>query len=388
MLSHTIIHGFTVLIVLGRSEGKFLQGRTECPEGYVLWPVDMTCHRPFSQGPCLPYQQLIADQEGTFCKNIQASPSDGAWSIGSIFGRSALPEIKEKLVGWRLPTNESEAEDNELDCLSKGQVFWPEDQQCYDLLSAGPCGSEQWLVLEKDPEDSSDDDQHVQHRVVCKQRACPCDAARPEFCEVEMREGSCKCRVALAAAQDGVCDAGEQLLLDPYGFGVCGCIVSPPHSTWPADGKCYPLYTQGPCAKGYQLSKSPSTLEPSCRPAICGNERSVLWEDGECYPLGEQGPCENVEVLTIDEETLEPKCHLLQSKVKRLFDAIPGGYIQKGPVSVSMKAHNCILDRRGKCKNSFRSYSSISRKRKNKLYIRRRKSSRNYINWLKQFKQR
>ena len=44
--------------------------------------------------------------------------------------------------------------------------------------------------------------------------------------------------------QDGICEVGEQLLLDPYGFGVCGCISSPPHIPWPQDGKCYPLYTQ------------------------------------------------------------------------------------------------------------------------------------------------
>jgi len=383
-MTNIFLHIFSVVGVFSITDGAYLQGRTECPEGYVLWPVDSTCHRPFSQGPCLPYQQLIADQEGPFCKNIQEhQPSDGAWSLGSILGRNFIPQIKTKL-GWRLPSNETEAGDKELRCLAQGQVFWPEDQQCYDLLSAGPCDSEEWLVLQVEESDGSAD---PHHRVVCKLRNCPCDAARPEFCEVEMREGPCRCRVALAAAQEGVCESGEQLLLDPYGFGVCGCLVTPPHSTWPADGKCYPLYTQGPCAKGYQLSKSPSTLEPSCRPALCNNEQSVLWEDGECYALGEQGPCQQVEVLTIDEETLKPKCHLLQSKVKRLFDAIPGGFIRKGPVSVSLKARNCILDRRGKCKNSFRSNISVSRKRKNKLYVRRR-SSRSYINWLKQFKAR
>ena len=56
----------------------------------------------------------------------------------------------------------------ELDCLSQSRVYWPEDKQCYDLLSAGPCSryhffifififlllfsdcfSGEWLVLEK-----------------------------------------------------------------------------------------------------------------------------------------------------------------------------------------------------------------------------------------------
>ena len=55
--------------------------------------------------------------------------------------------------------------------------------------------------------------------------------------QVEVDSGPCRCRVALAAAQDGICEAGEQLVVTPYGKSVCGCITSPPHATWPADGK-------------------------------------------------------------------------------------------------------------------------------------------------------
>merc|ERR1712107_484391 len=137
---------------------------------------------------------------------------------------------------------------------------------------------------------------------------------------------------------------------------------------------------------GYQFSMSPSTLEPSCRPAICNKQNSVLWEDGECYTLGEQGPCGEVELLTINEQNFEPHCQFEPSKVKRVFDMLPGGFIKNGPVSFNLKAKNCVLDRRGKCKNSFRSDANqISRKSGNRLYIRRR-SSRSYMRWLKQFK--
>jgi hypothetical protein len=356
-------------------DSKTLSGRTDCPEGYVLWPVDSTCHRPFSQGPCAPYQQLINHPEVPFCRNIKEAPRpDGAWSLGSVY--LPLTHVPEKQSGWRIPLNESGLEGRELDCLSKDRVYWPEDRQCYDLLSAGPCSRGEWLVLEKDGDENS---------VMCKERVCPCDSVHPEFCEVEVKGSSCRCQVAMAAAQDGLCEPGEQLLLDPFGFGVCGCITSPPHATWPYDGKCYPLYTQGPCDPGYQLSMSPSRLEPSCRPAVCGDERSVMWEDGSCYPLGERGPCRDIEVLSIDEEHLTPYCKLEESKIKRVYDMLPGGFIKDGPISINLKAKNCQLNYLGKCKNAFISSRQISRKSRNKLYVRQR-ASRSYLGWLRSFR--
>ena len=53
--------------------------------------------------------------------------------------------------------------------------------------------------------------------VVCRERLCPCLASTPDLCEVEVETGDCRCRVALAAAQEGLCDAGEQLLVSPTG---------------------------------------------------------------------------------------------------------------------------------------------------------------------------
>jgi len=361
-----------VLFFFGFIDAKYL--RTQCSEGYLSWDVDGTCHQPNSQGPC-SYDLVLVDHNN--CANIEDSSSDGndiddgVWSLGSIFHTKLV-----KKKGWLVPGNETYLDEDELNCLAAGQVYWPKDGQCYDLLSAGPCSRGEWLVLEADGRDD---------RVVCKTRTCPCDSVHPEYCEVEVRDGDCQCKVAMAAAQDGLCDVGEQLLLDPYGFGVCGCISSPPHITWPVDGKCYPLSTQGPCNETFQLAMSSTFGEPFCKPALCENERSVMWNDGACYDLGTRGPCDEIELLSIDEESLEPRCIVEESRVKRMFDTLPGGFIRDGPVSISLKARNCLLDRRGKCKNSFRS-QNVSKKSSNKLRVRRR-SSRSYINFLKQFRQ-
>ena len=106
--------------------------------------------------------------------------------------------------------------------------------------------------------------------------------------QVEVENSSCQCRVALAAAQDGLCDPGEQLLVTPYGLGVCGCIVDPPHTPWQEDGKCYPVHSRGPCHQGFILKLSFSGNKPACQPALCG-EGQVFYEVGtnRCfYELG------------------------------------------------------------------------------------------------------
>ena len=66
---------FPICILLMLSSTNQIQssripGRTDCSEGYILWPIDSTCHRPFYQGPCGPNQVLIDHQQGPYCQFI------------------------------------------------------------------------------------------------------------------------------------------------------------------------------------------------------------------------------------------------------------------------------------------------------------------------------
>merc|ERR1719242_2154167 len=236
-----------VLLVLSVSLAacSVLPGRMECPEGYTLLPHNSTCNRQISVGP--------------------ADPA----SVKVIF-----PE-----VAWRLPVGGDPLTVKESECLSSGQIYWPASGGggCHHLLSQGPCEEGHWLVLRGEA-------------VVCRERLCPCLASMPDLCEVEVETGDCRCRVALAAAQEGLCDAGEQLLVSPTGVGVCGCVQSPPHMVWPGDGRCHALHSRGPCSQHFVLTVSlDSGLDsglpvPVCSPALCGEDR-VIWQDGECYDL-------------------------------------------------------------------------------------------------------
>jgi len=376
-----------------------IPGRTHCPEGYILWPVDSTCH----QGPCGDNQVLRDHQQGPYCdyiednndndndnndteteevkENVEYNPDKevSAWSLGTVIDHPpGAVKVIHPQPSWSLPQPDS-VPPSAGACLAKEQVWWPDDRQCYHLLSQGPCGAREWLVLDRED------------RVVCRHRVCPCDQDRPELCEVYVPDHPCQCIVSLAAAQDGVCDPGEQLLVTPYGDGVCGCIVDPPHTVWPQDGLCYPVHSRGPCDQGFILRISQDSQEPACLPALCG-EGQVLYQDGECYQLGTMGPCPPLHILTLEQDTLEHGCVLNTSKVKRVYDIIPKnrGLVLDGPLSRNMKVGNCRLDSRGKCRKSFfvkekRWGKNLSRDRNVKLYVKKR-SPKKYLNWLKSFR--
>jgi len=357
----------------------------QCQSGFILWPIDALCYKLYTQGPCLEDHVLITSLSGPRCANFEDEEEDDKqeekpteviskstdWSLGFILSNSSS-ENKAK-DRWNLPEDTtSNLSDAELSCLSKEQVYWPGDGRCYPLLSQGPCNATSWLVLSRSSEGIG---------VVCRHRPCPCDPAATELCEVELEEGPCQCKVAMAAAQDGLCDVGEQLLVNPFGFGECGCITNPPHTSWPGDGRCYPVYSQGPCEVGFILTISASSLEPSCQPGLCP-EGKVEY-GGECHHLGYQGPCQELEILTLDSDTLEPRCELNKSKVKRVYDIIPKnkGYITNGPLLNTFKIKDCKRDSNGRCRRKF----FVKKKAQNNFYVKQR-SPRKYLNWLKSFR--
>ena len=59
-----------MLSSINQIQSSRIPGRTDCSEGYILWPIDSTCHRPFYQGPCGPNQVLIDHQQGPYCEFI------------------------------------------------------------------------------------------------------------------------------------------------------------------------------------------------------------------------------------------------------------------------------------------------------------------------------
>jgi hypothetical protein len=379
-------HAVFILVIFFKSLNAVPVKNEKCESGFLLWPTDSKCYKLYTKGPCLEVEVLVTSFSGPICATFEDEekeeeeeterpteiiPKSTGWSLGSLLSSQANEsQISER---WDLPVDDSTAlTAGEESCLSKEQVYWPDDKLCYSLLTQGPCQAKEWLVLSRS-------NNGVQ--VVCAHRPCPCDPAATELCEVELEDGPCQCKVALAAAQDGLCDIGEQLLVNPFGFGECGCVTSPPHTSWPGDGRCYPVYSQGPCEQGFILTISDSSLEPTCQPSLCP-EGKVLYA-GDCHYLGYQGACQELEILTLDSDTLEPSCVLNTSKVKRVYDIIPKnkGFITNGPLLNTFKVRDCKRDSNGKCRRKF----FVKKKSQTKLYVKQR-SPRKYLNWLKSFR--
>jgi len=138
------------------------QGQGGCTDG-LFWPEDQGCYTPGEQGPC-PQGQVIDIVEGR-------------------------PGCREQLTcqGDKVPFKGS----------------------CYQLASTGPCAQGEWLVLAGVEEGVAS--------FQCQKRKCAED-------EVYWAP-SCSCLApqTIRAKEVSPCGEGGQLLISPYGEGMCGC---------------------------------------------------------------------------------------------------------------------------------------------------------------------
>ena len=126
------------------------------------------------------------------------------------------------------------------------------------------------------------------------------------------------------------CARGEQLYLDIFGQGVCGC--RPGHGFWPGDGGdgegCYQLGGRGPC----QAGEAVFSLHPDTGLASCIKE-------------------DNTTISSNNTETTGST----KTSIERVFDIIPAGggnSVQHGTGGGAVKVtqESCVLDARGKCR--------------------------------------
>jgi len=174
------------------------------------------------------------------------------------------------------------------------------DGKCYQLASTGPCMEGSWLVL-----DSIADGQ--QPIMKCKNKKCNDGIWWPKTCSCIKEPVLLKAQhIHLSNKQNLVnpCDEDEQILVDPYGDGVCGC-----------------------------------------------KDNFVRDAAGKCYELGKQGPCQDYEVFSMEDGlTL---CIDSANISNRIFDLIP---MNEDPSSRSglregkVSRTNCHIDEMGKCR--------------------------------------
>jgi len=167
--------------------------------GEIFWEEDQQCHKIGERGPCQEGEVFsIVGQKGPFCK-----------LTSKVTNRKSAPSIETKNI-VEFEDNQIKIENN-VTCQGD-RVKWT-DGECYQLASTGPCEGNQWFVL-----DSIKDGQPV---AKCKERKC-------EEGSVWLT-GSCSCAL-LKIEESNVkpksglkprCKEGEQLVVSPYGDGVC-----------------------------------------------------------------------------------------------------------------------------------------------------------------------
>jgi len=89
---------------------------------------------------------------------------------------------------------------------------------------------------------------------------------------------------------------------------VCQCPQSLPLHWNPTD-RCYARYSRGPCDVNQYLDVHSVTEQPVCRVSERCEPGRIFWPpDGECHQLYTQGPCHKGDLLIVNPLTTEPYC--------------------------------------------------------------------------------
>eukprot|EP00092_Neocalanus_flemingeri_P008052 GFUD01008690.1.p1 GENE.GFUD01008690.1~~GFUD01008690.1.p1 ORF type:complete len:1006 (-),score=224.49 GFUD01008690.1:142-3159(-) len=217
----------------------------------------------------------------------------GRIDIGNTDGEE-MPNNIQDLINW-FETFEKQLDTCESPITCKDETFLWEDGNCYPLATTGPCGEGKWFVL-----DSIVDGVPV---IKCKAQKCPGGIWWSETCSC-FRISSLKIEDAVAVPT-GPCKPNEDILINPYGEGVCACKDMFIRHT---DGECYKVGSDGPCAEN----------------------KTYIWD-------GSQGICEGGDVQ------------------KRIFDVIPANNPAERSVANIGRAtrQNCNADELGKCRKTL-----------------------------------
>jgi len=192
------------------------------------------------------------------------------------------------LIGW-FGTFEKQPDTCEVTSVCEGDMILWEDGNCYHLATSGPCENGKWLVLDSITDGVAS--------IKCKEPKCSEGIWFSEFC-------SCFTGDAIDE-QRGPCGQNEDILINPYGEGVCSC---KDRFIRHVDGLCYEIGSDGPCAE---------------------NE-TFTWS-------GSQGVCESSDLK------------------KRLFDLIPANSPSErsGAGIGRTTRQNCHIDELGKCRKTL-----------------------------------
>ncbi|XP_030747278.1 uncharacterized protein LOC115875873 isoform X2 [Sitophilus oryzae] len=179
-------------------------------------------------------------------------------------------------------------------------LFWPPDKKCYKIFKVGyPCPD----GMELSPATSRNG------KELYAECRCPPGQA------FSIEEGKCfqlftpgPCQQGSYFGSDG--EYKNNVTTSIQRLGSCKQIATCPdvHSIfWIKDGKCYQKLTKGPCAKGQLLTMTTGNKLPVCACDKRKELRQFRARDGRCYQHFTRGPCKEKGTLFLPDGTCG--CH-------------------------------------------------------------------------------
>uniref|UniRef100_A0A1B6MCM0 DUF4789 domain-containing protein n=1 Tax=Graphocephala atropunctata TaxID=36148 RepID=A0A1B6MCM0_9HEMI len=172
--------------------------------------------------------------------------------------------------------------------------------ECRSLLTTeGACPEGEWLVL--DLLSASLPQLKIQGK--CATRRC----------EPKQHYWLDQRRCVYPNESSSLCPQGNTISTDYFGDGFCECIKEPIHARERRSGRCYQVFTRGPCVNGSVWVGERGRM--NCCKDSCASTRGrfpaktiVPWQNGVCYAINERGPCVQGNVIRINTLSLQPEC--------------------------------------------------------------------------------
>ncbi|KAB7504303.1 hypothetical protein Anas_08939 [Armadillidium nasatum] len=303
-----------------------------CDDYHVYWPDTGLCYLEYTQGPCGPNQQLVANRTGyAECK----CPGFWArWTDGFCYQEYSRGPCEEGMLFMK-------NQDDVTGCSCSKEFimnYYPEDNKCYPLYDQGPCEKGHILKFDyaslrprcecKDNHMLEDDGKCYPLNTAgpCNQTQCS-DGINCYLRNLDTLKTECKCLPGNVTTADGhcfepysrgPCKLGDWLVFIEPGVAVCKhkdqCSRFDNWFYWKEDERCYRQYSQGPCEKGQLFYLDMNTGIAGCQ---CRTEWTpYYWKvDGKCYEQHSIGPCSAGKYFSFNRTSGKTECNCFTSHV-------------------------------------------------------------------------
>ncbi|CAL4066397.1 unnamed protein product [Meganyctiphanes norvegica] len=300
----------------------------------LYWSVDDTCHRIFTQGPCLETQEFYFDHNNKqgACRCPRGtyfySPTGRCYkkhTRGPCPPREFLTEMKDGVASCRAF----------LPCPPR-HIFWPPTDTCYEFHTQGPCLKGNLIYINPEtgfPECGCNKDLMFSNywplTGLCFEmfKRGPCLEGSIFLYNATAGTTQCSCSPSILTNyhhpskgcyelhKQGPCYPGQNFNFHPHSM-TTRCTCRENHALHLPTGHCYRIYTQGPCGKGHffmpqENSNSNSSLANLmttenigvCMEYPCTGTQRYSPEEKTCFKLGWRGPCSEGELFIYDESS-------------------------------------------------------------------------------------